>query len=309
MIKIQNRKSKATQYVIGGTVAVIILGVWISFPLMSGSSMDSSSAGNPVHSKVADISSLGSDIPSEGSAPGTPLNGEMVNNPATSGEDVASSLFQSASDPEDAAKADASADANSAAAPGPSASGGVPAPSASGPMPGGKLAAVASITAGNSNSMTAGGAHSKFFGTGNEKANFAPAAGADMKKMAANDKKGPSLASLLSSASDKSQAAAKAGNMDASKGGAAAAFGGGSGGKDLNDLNSGLEGKSFASGLQLGQTAQDLKKNDPSLNKHKVTLPEVTPQKDDDAAKQMKQMMMQMLMQMVMKVIMGGFGM
>jgi len=47
MIRIQNKKSKTTQYAIGGTVAVVILALWIAMPLMSGSSLDSSvSAGN-----------------------------------------------------------------------------------------------------------------------------------------------------------------------------------------------------------------------------------------------------------------------
>jgi hypothetical protein len=96
MMKFQPKKNKSTQYVIGGTVAVIILGIWVSIPLMSGSSLDSSiSAGNPFRSKVADIGLLGSDIASEAGAPGSPLSGEMINNPATSGEDIASSLFQS----------------------------------------------------------------------------------------------------------------------------------------------------------------------------------------------------------------------
>lgn len=305
MIKIQTKRAKTAQYVIGGTVAVVILGIWISLPLMSGSSLDSSaSAGNPFHSKVADISSLDSDIPSEGGAPGAPLSGEMINNPATSGEDMASSLFQSGPSTNEAAPAaGASADGGSAAAPGPSASAGGPGPVA----PGGKLAAVASITGGNSNSMTAGGIHNKFFGTGNQKAELAPASAADIKKMASGDNKS-SLLVALNSASDKSLAAAKSGSSAAAASGASSAFGGSVSKGDAGDLNSGLEAASLESGLQLGQTAADLKKNDPSLNKHKVTLPEVTPQKDDDADKQLKQMILQMIIQAILKVALGAFG-
>ncbi|OGR67303.1 MAG: hypothetical protein A2081_01530 [Elusimicrobia bacterium GWC2_61_19] len=295
MIKIQGRKSKNTQYAVGGTVAVIILGLWIAMPLMNNSSLDSSvSAGNPFRSRVADISSLGSDIPSEGGAPGSPLSGEMINNPATSGEDMASSLFQSGLEGEEAAPAEVTADA-SASAPPPSASGFPSAPAPSGG--GSKLNAVASITGGNSNSMTAGGTHNKFFGSGGQKAEFAPAAGADLKKMAAADKK-PGLLAMLGNTADKSQLAVKTGNMDVAKGGAAAAFTNTAktGPSDLNDK---MENQSAMSGLQLGQTAQDLKKSDPNISKHKVAMPEPKPVKDEKADEEMKKMLLQMIIQNV----------
>jgi len=295
MIKIQGRKSKKTQYAVGGTVAVIILGLWIALPLMNNSSLDSSvSAGNPFKSRVADISSLGSDIPSEGGAPGSPLSGEMINNPATSGEDMASSLFQSGLEGEEAAPAEVTASA-SASAPLPAVSG---FPGASAPSGGGaKLGAVASISGGNSNSMTAGGVHNKFFGSGGQKAEFAPATGADLKKMAAEDKK-PGLLAMLNNTADKSQLAAKTGNVDAAKGGAAAAFTNTAkaGGSDLNDK---MENQSAMSGLQLGQTAQDLKKSDPNMSKHKVAMPEPKPVKDEKADEEMKKMLLQMIIQNV----------
>jgi len=300
-MKFQTKKSKSTQYVIGGTVAVIILGLWISLPLMSGSPMDAGvSNGNPFKSKVADLTAL-SDISSENGAPGSPMSGEMINNPATSGEDIASSLFQSGgSGDETAAAASASADSASASAPAPSASAGAPSPSGA-PM--GKLAAAASISGGNSNSMTAGGVHNKFFGSGNQKSEFAPAVGADMKKMAASDKKN-SLVAMLGNSSDKSLQAAKSGNMDAAKGGAASAFGNTAKG-DTSDLNSGLEGKAIESGLQLGQTAQDLKKNDPSLSKTKVTPPSKPKDATDESA-EMKKQIMQMVIQTVLKMALGA---
>lgn len=305
-MKLQNKKSKPTQYVIGGTVAVIILGLWISLPLMNGTSADSSvSSGNPFKSKVADISSLGSDISSEAGAPGSPLNGEMINNPATSGEEMASSLFQSGPSEEEAPAAAAAVDqAPAASGPGagPSASGAAPSSA-----PHGKLAASASITAGNSNSMTAGGVHNKFFGSGNQKADFAPASiGPDMKKLSPADKKS-ALVAMLGSSADKSADAAKTGNMDAAKGGAAAAFGNTAKG-DTSDLNSNLEAQSLESGLQMGQTAQDLKKSDPGLNKHKVTLPEPKVAKDDDATAEMKKQIIQMIIQALLKVALGSMG-
>lgn len=290
MIKMQSRKNKTTQYAVGGIVAVVILGLWISLPLMNSSSLDSSvSAGNPFRSKVADISSLGSDIPSEGGAPGSPLSGEMINNPATSGEEVASSLFQSGL-MGDEPVADVTSDASVAAAPpAPQGFSGAPAPSG----PGAKLNAVASIGGGNSNSMTAGGMHNKFFGSGAQKADFAPAAGADLKKMAAADKK-PGLLAMLNNTAEKSQLAAKTGGMDAAKGGSAEAFTN-SAKAGASDLNADMEDRSSSSGLQLGQTAQDLKKNDPNISKHKVTMPEPKPVKADKSDEEMKKMIIQML--------------
>ncbi len=300
-MKFQNKKSKSTQYVIGGSVAVIILALWISIPLMSGSSMDGSvSAGNPFKSKVADLSAL-SDIPSENGAPGSPLSGEMINNPATSGEDIASSLFRSGPGDEESAKASASssADAGGAAAPAPSSSAGAPAHSGG---PAGKLSAAPSITGGNSNSMTAGGMHSKFFGSGNQKSEFAPTTGPDLKKMGAGDKKSMLIA-MLGNSSDKSQLAAKTGNMDSAKGGAASAFGASAKG-DTSNYDNGLEDKAMQSGLQLGQTAQDLKKNDPSLSKTKVTPPSAPSNATDESA-EMKKEIMKMIIQMVLQSALG----
>lgn len=305
MMKFQAKKSKTTQYAVGAVVAIIILAIWISVPLMSGSSNDASvSAGNPFHSQVADISALGSDISSEYGAPGSPLSGEMINNPATSGEEIASSLFQSGSDEEAPAAApseDSVAAPSAASASGP----GIPAPSSSGP--GAKLSMAASLTGGNSNSMTAGGTHNKFFGGGSNKAELAPISAPDLKKMAAADKKGGLLVAMLGSANEKSQLAAKSGSMDAAKGGASDAFGGSSKGGGA-DLNSEMENQVALSGLQLGETMQDLKKSDPSISKHKVTLPEPKAEKDKDASEEMKKMIIQMIIQALMKVALGAFG-
>lgn len=303
-MKLQSKKNKSTQYVIGGTVAVIILGLWISLPLMSGSSLDSSvSTGNPFRSKVADISLLGSDISSEGGAPGSPLSGEMINNPATSGEDIASSLFQSGPAEDEPAAVTASASADAAAAPSASPSSSAGSPSSS-PGSRGKLSMAASITAGNSSSMSSGGKHDKFFGSGNQKSEFTAAAPADFKKITAADKKN-SLVAMLGSSADKSALAAKTGgSMDSAKGGSAGAFGNTSKGPGGEDLNSGLENKSALAGLQMGQTAQDLKKNDPSLNKIKITPP---PAAEDvtDKNEEMKQQIKMMIIQMVLKMAMG----
>lgn len=305
MIKFQAKKKKSTQYVIGGTVAVIILGLWISLPLMSGSSLDSSlSSGNPFRSKVANMSLLGSEFSAEGGAPGSPMSGAMIDNPATSGDDIASSLFQSGlggEEPAASASADASAEAPAAGSSGSgSASAGAPAAS----TPRGKLSAVASITAGNANSMSSGGKHDKFFGgSGNAKSEFAPTAPADLKKISAADKKA-GLVAMLSSSAEKSSFAAKTGSMDAAKGGASSAFANTAKGTGA-DLNTDLESKSIESGLQMGQTAQDLKKSDPSLSKSKITPPS-KPEDVSDKDEEFKQQMKMMIIQMVLKMALGA---
>ena len=274
---------------------------------MTGSSLDSSaSSANPFSSKAANLSLLGSEFSPEGGAPGSPLNGAMIDNPATSGEEIASSLFQSGLIGDEAA-APASADAGApspgaSASASASASSGAPAPSG----PKGKLSAAASISGGNANSMSSGSKHDKFFGSGNQKSDFAPAALADMKKMAAPDKKS-GLVAMLSNSADKSALAAKTGDMNAAKGGSAAAFAntakaGGS------DLNNDLESKAVGAGMQMGQTAQDLKKNDPSLSKTKVTppaAPEDVTDENEEMKKQIKMMIIKMVLQAVLGPILG----
>ena len=219
MIRIQTKKPKPTQYIVGGVVAVIVLFAWISLPLMSNSSLDSSvSVGNPFKSRVSDISSLMDDIPSEGGAPGSPLSGEMTDNPATSGESLISSLFQSGDgDEETAAGASASADVPAPGMPG-KYSTSVPIPSLR--AGGAKLTPQASITGGNPNSMSTGGPHNKFFGRDNSKTDIAPALGLNANIGRDAGKKN-ALVAMLGNAADKSRSAAKTGSMDAARGGAA----------------------------------------------------------------------------------------
>ena len=307
MMKLQNKKNKIVQYVIAGSVAVVILGAWISSPLMSGSSMDSAvSTWNPFKSKVADIALLGGD--NGATAPGSPLSGEMIDNPATSGLGSASALFQSGAPDDSGAGAAASADASNSA-PAPSASGNAPSPSFGGPNS--KLQAAPSISGGNANSMTAGSSlHDKFFGTGNNKAELSRADKfGDLPKPGLNDKKNPSLlVAMLGSSAQKSQdaaGAASSGNLAAASNGASTAFGGSAAHGSGVDLNGQLEDQTAASGLQMGQTAQDLKKNDPALNKTKITPPS-KPKDAADGDQQMKQQIMMMVIQMVLKMALGA---
>jgi hypothetical protein len=86
MMKINSgKKSKNTQYAVGGVIAVVIVFAWLSLPLMQKSSFDTSvPSGNPFKSKAVDLNSL--EIPAEGSAPGYALSGMMSDNPATAGD-------------------------------------------------------------------------------------------------------------------------------------------------------------------------------------------------------------------------------
>jgi len=306
MIRIQTKKSKAVQYVVGGTVAVIILIAWISLPFMSNSSLDSSASySNPFKSRVSDISSLMGDFPSEGGAPGSPLSGEMTDNPATSGESLISSLFQSgAGDEKTAASAGASADVSGPGMPNKySAS----APASSSGAGGAKLAPRAPITGGNSNSMSTGGPHNKFFGSGNAKTDIAPAG--DLNANIGRDAgKKNALVAMLGNTADKSKLAAKTGSMDAAKGGATSAFEKSK--ANTSDLTTDLENVSVASGLDMGQAAQDLKNNDPSLNSHKVQLPKPKAVEDNkkDSEEELKKMLFKLAIQLAFGSSFSAFG-
>jgi hypothetical protein len=304
------KKNKPVQYVVGGSVAVVILGFWISMPLMSGGSGFSSfSSGNPFNSKVANISTLGT---SDRSQSGAVLSGEMISNPATSGEDILSSLFQSgpSEDPVEVA-ADGAADAEaSAAAPSPGGYGGdVPAPSGGRAM--GKLAAVPSIGGGGGGTMTGSSSHNKFFGSaGAQKAEFsASLGGPDMKKMVAEPgKKGGQLSSL-NSAMENSRNALKTPDLGATRGSAAAAFTGGGKGGALDSLNKTAEKSEEGSiGLDDGaSTTANLKRSDPNISKRKVAPPAVNAAEEvKDPNEEYKQMITKMLIQAAFGIVFGG---
>lgn len=310
MMKIPGKKSKSTQYLVGGVVAVIILIIWISSPLMNNSSLDSSvDSGNFFKTKTADVSSLGNDIPSEGGAPGYSLSGEMLNNPATSGESIASSLFQSGPEDETAPAASASdlTDGSGLAAPSPRASASAPAPSPDSQGSKGKLSSLPSITGGNANSVTTGGAHNKFFGAGaaNARPELTPLQGQPLNKNAAPADKRNALVAALQKTEDRSAQAARSPNLNESRGGSAGAFER-TGKADTSDLNSGLERGAASSGLALGAAAQDLKRSDPQLNKSKVSLPEPKPVKDDKGDEEIKKMIIQMLISSVLGPMFGS---
>lgn len=295
------KKPKSTHYVVGGVVAVIILLCWISIPLMNNSSLDSSAGpGNPFKTRTADLDSLGADIPSEGGAPGQALNGEMLYNPAGSGENIASSLFQSGPEDEENPSAPAAPDISGPAAPG-SGSGASAGVTAS-PGSKGKLGAMPSITAGNGNSATTGGKFDKPFGTGAAKQETGPALDQFSKKPPPAEKRS-ALIAMLQKAEDKSVDAAKSNNSNEARGSAASAF---EKTKTYANLNSGLERAAGGAGLENDAAAQDLKRSDPSLSKNKSTIPEPSVDKSKEADEAMKKMIIQMLISSVMGPMFGS---
>jgi len=301
MMKIVGKKPKSTQYVVGGVVAVIILLAWISIPLMNSSSLDSSAGSGGMFKKsTADISSLGTDIPSEGGAPGYSLSGEMLNNPATSGENIASSLFQSGPEDEAPPSDTGAPDLSAPAAPPGSGSGVSSMGGGSSSGSKGKLSAMPSITSGNGNSVTTGGKFDKPFGTGGAKAELTPMTDKLPKKdMTAGDKRS-ALVAMLQKVDDKSALAAKSVNAGEARGNATSAFEK-SAKADNSDLNSSMERGSSGAGLAMGEAAQDLKRSDPTLSKNKSNIPEPKVAKDEskEADEAMKKMIIQMLISSV----------
>lgn len=302
MIKITSgKKSKPTQYAVGGAIAVVIMFGWLSLPLIQKSSFDTSvPSGNPFRSKAVDLNSL--EIPAEGSAPGYALSGMMSDNPATAGGLADSSLFSSGmAELSDGEAAEGTADGTAAAAP---ASAAVSAPSAGAPkgsFP--KMSAPGSLSGGNSNSMTAGGSHSKFFGSGNAEAKLSPASLPDVKKAVAKDKASGLMASLASV--EKKSLSSSGMSVDESRGGAAGAFVKTAAGS-RSDLDTEIEEQSAVAGLELGKVDSDLKKNDPSINSKKFKPPEIPEPKVVENDEMFKQMIMQMIISQVLGPMFGA---
>lgn len=296
------KKSKNTQYAVGGVIAVVIVFGWLSLPLMQKSSFDTSvPAGNPFKSKAVDLNSL--EIPAEGSAPGYALSGMMSDNPATAGDLADSSLYSSGmgelSDGEAAAGS-----ADSAASASASASAGVSAPSAgAGRSSIPKMSAPGSLSGGGGNSRTAAGSHKKFFGAGNADAELTPSALPAGSRPMGKDKPTGLLASL-SSVEKKSLSSAGM-NVDQSRGGASSAFTR-SAGSGSADLATEIEEQSAVAGLELGKVDSDLKRNDPSINSKKFKPPEIPEPKVVEDDEMYKQMIMQMIISQVLGPMFGS---
>jgi hypothetical protein len=310
MLKLMEKKQKPTQYIVGGAIAVVILFAFVSIPLMQSSSRDSAVDPNSFfRTRTADVNSLVGDMPPEGAAPGYSLNGGMLNNPVTSGENIAATLFQSGPY-EEGAPANSPADSLTASAqlpgvPSPAADASAGAPPSSGPRP--KMASMPSTTAGNANSMTAGGGtHDKFFGSGAaaKKEELPPAAKLSKRPDIASEKRNAMVAGL-EKMGEKSSLASRSVSADQSREGASSAFVA-SVKPQSADLNTAMERGSSGAGLSLGEAAQDLKRNDPQLSSKRITVPEPVVDKDAEADEEMKKMILQMLMSSLLGGLMSG---
>ncbi len=295
------KKSKKTQYIIGSVVAVLILFMWISLPLMNKTGSSSASYAGGFSKKSADLSMLSDGAGAD--APGAPLSGELVDNPATALDMAASALFSSPDS--DSSSIDTEQQVGSAS----TADGAVPVPSDSGSnygsVPKGKLSVLPSLTAGNANSNTVGGTHNKFFGQETAKADFKPS---DLGDIKVKTEKGQAIMAVLKKAQDQSIQAAKSNNLNDARGSAASAFGSAPAKASNSDLETEVEQKSAESGIQLGKVDQSLKKNDPSLNKKDIKLPEPKEAQVDNSDEEMKKMILQMIIQATVGAVFGGIG-
>ncbi|MEF3280677.1 MAG: hypothetical protein K6357_06915 [Elusimicrobiota bacterium] len=293
IISVQNKKKK-TQYIIASIIAISVLFIWVSIPLLNKSSWDTS-VSNPygMAKKSGDLSladSAGVD------APGQPLDGSMIDNPATTLDLEASSLFKMPDsdinyEEDSSQKTTASIDSNVSAP-------GVSAPSVGGFNGKAKLNKLPSLSGGNSGSLTLGQTHNKFFGQETAKANLVPLNDStDIK----SSKKNFAL-EALKKAEQNSVMAAKTENADAAKSAASSAFEKTQKFDELF-LNSKDEKEYHSSGLEFAEAESDLKKNDPSVSKKKISLPQ--PSKDEDESKKMEEQMKQMLLQMIIQATLG----
>jgi len=295
----QREKNKKAQYIIGSIVAIIVLFIWLSIPLMNKSPLDASVPVGGFSKKSADLSMLSDS--SGVDAPGSPLSGELIDNPSTNLDLAASSLFGSgvSENKENTSENTVSSNNTESITSSNNDSGSI---SYSGPKA--KLQVLPPLTAGNSNSQTIGSTHNKFFGSNQIKPDLIP----QNEKLDVKPKteKAQALFAALKNAEQKSIQAAQAKNVDEARNSATTAF-------ENNKKDTLLDGKdekeSSEAGMELGKVNQDLKKNDPELNKHKVTPP--TPQADidkDKTAEEMKKWLLQMLLQATVGQMFGAMG-
>lgn len=296
------RKPKKMQYVIGSLVSFLILLMWVSLPVMNKTGSSSS----PVYSgsfskKSADLSLLADDAGAD--ATGVPLSGELIDNPATTLDMAASSLFSSGDSSELPQESSEAKAINSTA------DGNVPTPNASigsnyGSVPKGKLNVLPPLTAGNSNTNTVGTTHNKFFGQENTKADFKPSDLGDIKP---KSERARMLLYSLKNAEQQSVKAANSANLNDARNSASQAFGA-SVKADDSKLVTKTEEEFTQAGVQLGKVDTSMKKNDPSLTKKEIKLPEPKEMEVDNSDEEIKRMLMQMLIQATVGAVFSGIG-
>ncbi len=313
MLNLQGKKGKTAQYAIGGVVGFIVLVLWFSVPLMDRSSWNTAvPEGNPFSSKSVDLSSLSDGMGYEGGAPGSPLSGELTYNPATSGDDVGSSLYNSGFEEMiDGEMENGEGEGASGAVAVSAGSSSKHSGSAYAPSPRntsiGKLNKVASIGSGGGSSGTSGKKHNKFFGGGNDKAKFSENYNAPIGKIKKDSK-------LLASADNSRKQSKKAeainlkGKEEAGRSGIAAAFNNLVKADD-SQITTGLEEAASDSGIVEGEIGGDLKKNDPGLNKSKYTPPAPgEPSSGVDNDEKYKQMIIKMVIGATLGSMFGAMG-
>jgi len=292
-----NDKKKKMQYIIASVIAILILLIWVSIPFMNKSSWDTA-VENPygMSKKSADLSLLDS---AGVDAPGQPLNGALIDNPATTLDLEASSLFKM---PQEEIKYEENNENSQTA----SVDSKVSAPdvhtnqgTGDSSLAKGKLSKLPSLAGGNSGTMTIGSTHDKFFGQNNAKAELVPLN--ENSSAIKSDKMNFAL-SALKHAEKSSLMAANSSNPDSQRANSTNAFE-----KeqkaDESYLNSKDEQDYSRGGIEFAKSESDLKKNDPSVSKKKISLP--TPVKDEDENKKMEEQIKMMLLQMIIQATIG----
>ncbi len=298
MGKVVQNKKKKLQYIIAGIIAFCIFALWVTLPLVNNSPWDSAVA-NPyaMSKKSADLALLDS---AGADAPGNPLTGALIDNPATNLSLEASSLFKM---PESELKyeEETKSEENVTSADSQVSVPNVNVHGAGGGdfSPKGKLAKLPSLTAGNSGTMTIGTTHNKFFGQETGKAELVPLK--DEKNFNTGGKQNFAL-SALQKAEKQSLAALNAKQPDQQRGAATSAFEQ-TKKADESFLNTKDEQAQREAGLELSKIESDLKRNDPSISKKKISLP--SPQKDEDESKKMEEEIKKMLLQMIIQATVG----
>ncbi len=294
----KEEKSKKTAYIIGGILSVVLLVFWVTMPFMDKSSWDTSVV-NPygMSKKSADLAFLDS---AGVDAPGSPLTGALIDNPATRLDLEASSLFKM---PENEIKYEESASTSQTSSS--SVDSAVSAPNVSYPNANiqpaaGKLNKLPSLAGSNSGTMTVGSVHNKFFGSQKAEANLVPL-NAKSDEIKSSKKVNLALVALKTT-EHKSLEAQQAKTVEESKGAASSAFEK-TAKVDEYLLDSKEEKESHESGLTFAKAETDLKKNDPAISKKKISLPQ--PKKDEDESEKMENEIKKMLLQMIIQATLG----
>lgn len=299
------KKSAATRYAAAGGITIIVALAWISLPLMQKSSLDTSvSYSSNFSGRSSNLRTLGLGVAPEGQAPGSPLTGELVNNPASAPAGIApSSLYQSQGEGVSAGEQpSAAADVR----PPEAGAAKSPARDYSAAAPKAKLTTLPSLSGGGGGSSSAGSVNaSRFFGSGNVKAEVSlPSPAEDMK---AYEKPAQgAVFSSLQKAESVSAAAAAAPDTLTAKGGASSAF---ETSKLSNrQLFAEMERISAGGGLKIGQAVKDLKTSDKNLSKKKLQspMPYMDPFANSDAI--FKRMLLQTLISAVLGPAFGAVG-